>query len=457
MKVLHNLPYEKVGNQEPVCIANKVPFEIPDSWEWVRLGNIGVWRSGSTPNRTKAEYYGGNIPWLKTGDLTDGLINHIPETITELALKETSVKLNPIGSVLIAMYGATIGKLGILQIPATTNQACCACLPFTGIYNKFLFYYLMSQKAAFVKKGEGGAQPNISKEKIVSSLMPLPPLDEQKRIVKKLQLLSPYVDKYNTLERTILKLDKNFPNQLKKSILQVAIQGKLVTQNPNDEPSHTLLKRIYEEKKKELKREKISKHESIIFRRDNSYYEKLDGVDRCIDDEIPFDIPDSWEWVRLGKISTYAESKKKINVLNVDSDLWQLDLEDIERGGKILRFKTVKEGKGVGDKTFFSKGDILYSKLRPYLLKILIAPADGICTPEIVPFQLYAGIIPEYIVAFLKSPYVDSVINSVTYGIKMPRVGTQTMVSLLVPVPPLEEQKRIVEYINKILPLISKL
>ena len=123
------MPYEKVGKNEPVCIADDVPFEIPKSWEWVRLGSIGDWGSGATPSRTHPEYYGGNIPWLKTGDLNDGYIKSVPEFITDLALEKTSVRLNPVGSVLIAMYGATIGKLGILSIPATTNQACYACLP----------------------------------------------------------------------------------------------------------------------------------------------------------------------------------------------------------------------------------------------------------------------------------------------------------------------------------------
>ena len=177
-----NSYYERVER----CIDDEIPFEVPDGWEWVRLGNIGEWGSGATPSRTKSEYYNGTIPWLKTGDLNDGYITYIPETITNLALTETSVKLNPVGSVLIAMYGATIGKLGILQLPATTNQACCACVPFIGVYNKFLFYFLMSQKTAFIKLGEGGAQPNISKEKIVATLMPLPPNSEQYRIVEKI-------------------------------------------------------------------------------------------------------------------------------------------------------------------------------------------------------------------------------------------------------------------------------
>ena len=187
----------------------------------------------------------------------------------------------------------------------------------------------------------------------------------------------------------------------------------------------------------------------------NTPYEKIGDEVRSLADEVPFDIPDSWEWVRLGNISSYAETKQKVNATSADPSIWGLDLEDIEKGGRLLEYKTVGERKAVGDKTIFTKGDILYSKLRPYLLKILVAPDDGICTPEIVPFRVYGGIDPSYIVNYLKSPYVDNLINSITYGVKMPRVGTETMTSLLVPIPPLEEQRRIVEKIDEVASAVS--
>ncbi len=171
-----------------------IPFDIPRNWIWVELEKIGRWQSGSTPNRLNKAYYGGNIPWLKTGDLNDGYITHIPEYITEKALNETSVKLNPIGSVLIAMYGATIGKIGILTFAATTNQACCACDVFEGIEKEYLFYFLLSHKEEFIKLGGGGAQPNISKEKIVSTYIPLPPNAEQIRIIKTIHQLFDQLD-----------------------------------------------------------------------------------------------------------------------------------------------------------------------------------------------------------------------------------------------------------------------
>ena len=188
---------------------------------------------------------------------------------------------------------------------------------------------------------------------------------------------------------------------------------------------------------------------------DNTPYEKIGDEVRSLADEVPFDIPDSWEWVRLGNISSYAETKQKVNATSADPSIWGLDLEDIEKGGRLLEHKTVGERRAVGDKTVFAKGDILYSKLRPYLLKVLVAPDDGICTPEIVPFRVYGGIDPNYIVNYLKSPYVDNLINSITYGVKMPRVGAETMTSLLVPIPPLEEQRRIVEKIDGVASAIS--
>ena len=168
---------------------------LPQGWAECTLENVGSWSSGATPSRSNKMYYeNGNVNWLKTGDLNDGYIDYIPEKITDLALKECSVRLNPQGSVLIAMYGATIGKVGILNTPSTTNQACCACITYSGIYNKFLFYLLMSKKRTLQMKAEGGAQPNISKEKIINFPILLPPSQEQLRIVQSIENLFGILD-----------------------------------------------------------------------------------------------------------------------------------------------------------------------------------------------------------------------------------------------------------------------
>ena len=217
-----------------------VPFEIPGNWVWTTLGNIGIWQSGGTPSRSNKSYYGGNIPWLKTGDLNDGLITNIPESITEEAVANSSAKINPTGSVLMAMYGATIGKLGILTFPATTNQACCACIEYYAITQYYLFYFLLSHRDIFIAKGGGGAQPNISKEIIVNTAIPLPPLPEQERIITEIERWFAFIDE---IEQS--KTDLQFVvKKAKSKILDWAIHGKLVSQDPNDEPASELLKRI---------------------------------------------------------------------------------------------------------------------------------------------------------------------------------------------------------------------
>ena len=217
-----------------------VPFEVPDNWVWMTLGEVGTWQSGGTPSRSNKTYYGGNIPWLKTGDLNDGLISDIPESITEEAVANSSAKINPAGSVLIAMYGATIGKLGILTFPATTNQACCACIEFNAITQLYLFYFLLSQRNGFIAKGGGGAQPNISKEIIVNTFIPLPPLSEQQRIVMEIEKWFALIDQVEQGKADL----QNTIKQTKSKILDLAIHGKLVPQDPNDEPAIELLKRI---------------------------------------------------------------------------------------------------------------------------------------------------------------------------------------------------------------------
>ena len=182
-----NKYYEQIG-KKCLDITELISFEIPNSWTWARMGQIGDWGAGSTPQRSNQDYYGGNILWLKTGELNNGVICDTEERITQRAFQECSLRMNKIGDVLIAMYGATIGKLAIVGKELTTNQACCGCTPYV-VYNWFLFYFLMASRDTFIKKGEGGAQPNISRVKLVEHLIPLPPLNEQKRIVERIETL----------------------------------------------------------------------------------------------------------------------------------------------------------------------------------------------------------------------------------------------------------------------------
>ena len=448
-----NTPYEKIGD-EVRSLADEVPFDIPDSWEWVRLGNIGNWGAGATPSRTNPEYYGGNIPWLKTGDLTDSYIDAIPETITELALEKTSVRLNPAGSVLIAMYGATIGKLGILSIAATTNQACCACFPLGGLDNKYLFYFLMAQKPLFIKQGEGGAQPNISKEKIVSTLMPVPPLEEQRRIVVMLGQIFPIIDAYSKCKTELDLCNATFPERLKKSILQEAVQGKLVPQDPSDEPAEALLERIRTEKQRLIKEGKIKKdkHESVIFRRDNSHYEKVDGIERCIDDEIPFDLPESWEWVRFFSVADIATNLVRPEEY---ADYMHIAPDNIEKAtGTLFECHTVQQDKVVSPNHLFYKGQIIYSKIRPLLRKAVIAPFDGLCSADMYP--LNTAINRKYLLKYMLSDAFNlQVATAMSSRVKMPKINQDELSKILIPIPPMQEQERIVSKIEELFDKIT--
>ncbi|MDO4296826.1 MAG: restriction endonuclease subunit S, partial [bacterium] len=413
---------------------------------------------GTTPSRTIPEYYDGDIPWLKTGDLNDGYINYIPEKISRLALEKTSVRLNPRGSVLIAMYGATIGKVGILTFPATTNQACCACLPIE-IFNEYLFYFLMSQKVAFIKQGEGGAQPNISKEKIVATLMPLPPLAEQHHIVAKIKGLLPYIERYGEANSAVVLLNESFPELLKKSILQEAVQGKLVPQDPTDEPASVLLERIRAEKEHLIKAGKIKrdKHESVIFRRDNSHYEKLDGIERCIDDEIPFEIPEQWKWIRLGTLFQHNTGKalnssnrtgKLLSYITTSNLYWdRFELDKLKKmpftEAEILKCTVIK-----GDLLVCEGGDIGRAAIWNYDYPIRIQN-------HIHRLRSYVAVNTKFYYYVLYLYKYMGLIGGKGIGIQ--GLSSNAIHQLIFPLPSLSEQQRIVDEIEKVLPYCLKL
>ena len=445
--------YEKLlATGEVKCIDEEVPFEIPQGWEWCRMGSIGDWGAGATPAKSNPDYYGGSILWLRTGELNNGIVYDSEIKVTKKALQECSLRMNRIGDVLIAMYGATIGKVAIVGKELTTNQACCACTPF-GIYNYFLFFFLMGSQIDFIKKGEGGAQPNISREKLVSHLMPIPPLTEQYRIVEKIQYLLPLVEKYSDSQILQDKLNAEIKDKLRKSILQEAIQGKLVLQIAEEGSAQELLERIKEEKRKLVKEGKLRKsalNDSAIFRGDdNKYYEKIGKKIVCIEDEVPFEIPNSWVWARLGAIVDFSKSQT-ISSSMLDMDSWILDLEDIEKdSGRLLQKKRMKDLLSKSDKHLFYKGNVLYSKLRPYLNKVIVADEDGACTTEILAFD-FGHIYNKYAQAYLMSHFFVDYANSDSYGIKMPRLGSKRGNNALFPLPPFKEQQRIVAQIEKL-------
>lgn len=311
--------------------------------------------------------------------------------------------------------------------------------PIDGIVTAdFLFYVFLFYSKDLSKVGGYSRHYKFIKNKPV----PLPPLAEQKRIVAKIEELLPYIERYEQAWSKLEEFNKRFPVDMQKSILQMAIQGKLVEQRPEEGTGEELFQQIQTEKQTLIKAGTIKKEKPLP---------------EITEDEVPFDIPESWKWVRLGDCTGYAQTKEKISPKDIRGDMWSLDLEDIQKDtGAILVKTKASERKINGDKVVFRKGQVLYSKLRPYLKKILVAHDDGICTPEFVPFDTYL-VDENYIAYVLKSPHIDYVINSVTYGVKMPRVGTDTMINLLIPLPSLAEQKRIVEKLEQLLPLCERL
>ena len=462
--------YEKLlATGEVKCIDEEVPFEIPQGWEWCRMGCIGDWGAGATPAKGNPDYYGGSILWLRTGELNNGIVYDSEIKITDKALQECSLRMNKIGDVLIAMYGATIGKVAIVGKELTTNQAYCACTPF-GIYNYYLFFFLMGSQIDFIKKGEGGAQPNISREKLISHLMPIPPLAEQYRIVEKIQYLLPLVEKYSNSQILQNKLNSEIKDKLRKSILQEAIQGKLVPQIAEEGAAQDLLEEIKTEKQKLVKEGKLKKsalNDSVIFRGDdNKYWEKSEDGAVCIDEEIPFEIPSNWAWVRLDDICSFIHRGKspkyspikKYPVVAQKCNQW--DGFSIEKA----KFIDPQSILSYNDEYFLQDRDLMwnstglgtlgrmaiyYTILNPYELAV----ADSHVT-VIRPYKTY--IVSEYLYYYFASNTVQSVIEDKSDGsTKQKELATKTVKAYLVPIPPFAEQQRIVQKIKSVTSIMS--
>ncbi len=461
-----NSYYEKfLATGEVKCIDEEIPFDLPFGWEWCRMGSIGDWGAGATPAKGNSDYYGGNILWLRTGELNNGVVYDTEIKITEKALQECSLRLNKAGDVLIAMYGATIGKVAIAGNEMTSNQACCACTPF-GVFNYYLFYYLMGSQMDFIKKGEGGAQPNISREKLISHLMPIPPLNEQYRIVKQIQKILPLIEMYSASQDTQDKLNAEINEKLKKSILQEAIQGKLVPQIEKEGTAQELLEQIKQEKQKLVKECKLKKSaltDSVIFKGDdNKYYEQIGTEVIDITDEIPFEIPKNWIWTRLKNfcsVCTGATFKKE-------------EMESEHCGIRVLRGGNIKPFQ------LCTKPDDIFIPQSKVKEDILLKHND-IVTPAVtslenigkmarveldMPYTTVGGFVfiirplgggeslSKYLLAFMSSSSAIEFMKSITNksGQAFYNIGKERLVTALVPIPPLVEQERIVSKLEKL-------
>lgn len=209
--------------QQALVPQEEQPYKVPDNWCWTKLEYIAKWGSGGTPSRKKAEYYNGSIPWIKTGELNCKYIYGSEEHITESAIKNSNAKVYPVNTVVLAMYGATIGKVSILKIEAATNQACACAIGLKSIYYMYLFYFLQNNKYRFILKGKGGAQPNISQDIIKKEIFPLPPLSEQQRIVDRIESIFAKLDEAKERAQEVVD---GFEER-KAAILHKAFTGEL--------------------------------------------------------------------------------------------------------------------------------------------------------------------------------------------------------------------------------------
>ena len=454
-----NSYYEKFANGKVVCIDDEIPFEIPPGWEWCRMGAIGEWGAGATPAKGNPEYYNGDVLWLRTGELNNDVVYDTEIKITNKALKECSLRLNKVGDVMIAMYGATIGKVSIVGAEMTTNQACCACTPIC-IFNWYLFYFLMGSQIDFIKKGEGGAQPNISREKLITHLMPIPPLAEQHRIVQRIKEIFPYVKKYSLEQTSLDVLNSNIKSILRKSTLQEAIQGKLVPQNPDDEPASVLLQRIKEEKQKLVKKGKLKKKDvvdSIIFKGDdNKYYEQAENESICIDDIIPFDLPNTWCWVRHNQLFEVSGGSQppKSHFIDHPKDGY-IRLYQIRDYGPNPVPVYVPENE-ISKTT--AKGDILLARYGGSLGKVFWAEdgAYNVAMAKVIPLYKNELICKEYIFLFYCSSIYQSTITDHSRSAQA-GFNKEDLADMLFPLPPYKEQIRIVErYKSIVTSIMSK-
>ena len=446
-----NTPYEKIGD-EVRSLADEIPFDIPDSWEWVRLGTVIELQSGQDMTPDKYNDCGKGIPYITgASNIENGnvLINRWTEYGRAFAY---------CGDILLTCKG-TVGTMAVLQESQVhIARQIMAIRPISELYVPYI-QLVLDTLVENLKAAAKSMIPGIAREDVLQSLFPVPSVSEQKRIVQKVSELSPCLEQYAAADTKLFSLNAAFPEALKKSILQEAVRGKLVPQDPSDEPAEALLECIRAEKQRLIKEGKIKKdkHESVIFRRDNSHYEKLDGVERCIDDELPFEIPDSWEWVRLGAVFQHntgkalnasnraGEKLTYITTSNLYWDLFSLDnlktmpFTDSEvdkctvQQGDLL----VCEGGDIGRAAIWGSNEPMRIQNHIHRLRAYVP----VCTRFFYHlFYLYKG-----------AGWIGG------KGIAIQGLSSNAIHNLLFPLPPLREQERIVNAIDTALGIVQKL
>ncbi|WP_346661709.1 restriction endonuclease subunit S [uncultured Methanobrevibacter sp.] len=459
--------YEKVGKKgDEVCIDDEVPFDIPDNWEWVRINTIREVYTGNSINKTEKETKFTGLAegynYIATKDVNfDSSIEYengvkIPKGLEKFRIAHS-------GSVLLCIEGGSAGrKIGILDEDVCFGNKLACFKTFKGD-NKFLFYYLQSPNFKEIFKSKTtGIIGGVGIAKLRNVLMPIPPLNEQKRIVDKIEEFLPLIEEYGVNKEKLDKINSELPAKLKSSILQEAVQGKLVPQDSADEPASVLLKNIKQEKEQLIKAKKIKKNnkESVIFKEKGHYYEQIGKKEPiCIDEDLPFEIPDSWEWVRLGSISFITklagfEYSKYISP-NVQSD-----------GIPLLKAKNIKNDCLIGNFDSYISKDLSDQLIRSKVnKKCVLTPYVGASignavifdnsfeahlAPNLAKIELYGGIMEEYLFRYIKSPEGYKELTKYLKSTAQPSISMKALRDMLIPLPSLNEQKRIVDKVEQL-------
>lgn len=443
-----NTPYEKVGKNGPVSIADEVPFEIPESWEWARIGSVFNLQAGkniTSADISDTEFFG-SFPCYGGNGLR-GYVDHY----------------NRDGYFpLIGRQGALCGNINFAQgkFYATEHAVVVESFGGTDVTWAGLFLEAMNLN----QYATATAQPGLAVANINKLLIPIPPVPEQIRIVVKFSELIPYVLQYDQTERRLATLNEAFPEQLKKSILQLAVQGKLVPQDPDDEPASVLLERIRTEKERLIKEGKIKrdKNESVIYKRDNSHYEKLGSTERCIDNEIPFDLPDSWIWCRMSSLFSINPR----NQLSNDTVVGFMPMPLLEDGFRNNHsFEERKWGDVKSGFTHFKNGDVVIAKITPCFQNrksaviVGLPNGYGAGTTELHVLRDDAQILfmPYFLLCCKTHDFIAGGVANFTGTAGQQRVGKDYISSYLIPLPPVQEQVRIVDAAKSILASLDEL
>ena len=434
-----NSYYEKIlATGEVKCIDEEVPFEIPQGWEWERIGNLFETTSGSTPLSRNPDYYqNGSINWVRTTDLNNGVLCKTEIQITEKACSDYNLTILPQNSVCIAMYGGagTIGKHSILQFDTTINQSVCAIKPNGYCNMDYLHTFIEYQRPYWMDFAAGSRKdPNINQLIIKHCLLPIPPQKEQTRIVEKLSLLHPYITQYGECQIKLDYINKEILDKFKKSILQEAIQGKLVPQLTEEGTAQDLLEQIKIEKLNLVKGGKLKKSAlatSVIFRGDDNKYYELIGSE-VSEIELPFEIPNSWSLARLNAVCQLTDGLKTT-------------------GKQCLLDAKYLRGKSFG--TIVEQGKLVYKGDNIMLVdgensgEVFIVPQDGYMGSTFKQLWISSSMYELYVLAFLQF-YKETLRNS-KKGAAIPHLNKELFYGLIIGIPPLQEQRRIVQKLEQ--------